>query len=144
MESSKFASGTVSSAASFDNQYISSIFLTQYSLYDMFDMFKSILSGGAGGSTSISSSELKQRLNTGDKPVLLDVRQPQEHKSRNIPGSILIPLGELPSRIKELEKHKSREIVVYCASGGRSSSACSMLSQAGYSVKNLSGGMMGW
>jgi rhodanese-related sulfurtransferase len=109
----------------------------------MFDMFKSLLTGGAG-TASISANELKQRLSTSDKPVLLDVRQPQEHKTRNLPGSILIPLGELQSRMKELEKHKDREIVVYCASGGRSSSACGILSQAGYSVRNLSGGMMGW
>ena len=109
----------------------------------MFDMFKSLLTRGAG-TASISAHKLKQRLNADDKPVLLDVRQPQEHKTRNIPGSILIPLGELQPRMKELEKHKGREIVVYCASGRRSSSACGILSQAGYSVKNLSGGMMGW
>lgn len=108
----------------------------------MFDMFKSLL--GGGGVATISAQELKQLLTTNDKPILLDVRQPQEHKAKNIPGSVLIPLGELPSRMKELERYKNREIVVYCASGGRSSSACGILSQAGYSVKNLSGGMMRW
>ena len=92
----------------------------------------------------ISAQELKQLLQSKEKPVLLDVRQPEEHRQKNIPNSLLIPLGELPTRIKELEKYKSRPIVVYCASGGRSSSACQMLTKAGFSVKNLSGGMMMW
>jgi rhodanese-related sulfurtransferase len=92
----------------------------------------------------ISAQELKQLLQSKEKPVLLDVRQPEEHRQKNIPNSLLIPLGELPARLKELEKHKNRPIVVYCASGGRSSSACQMLTKAGFSVRNLSGGMMMW
>jgi len=109
----------------------------------MLDALKSIFGGGTA-TMNISAQELRQRLKSPNKPVLLDVRQPAEHRTRNIPGSMLIPLGELQSRMSELEKHRNREIVVYCASGGRSSSACRLLSQAGFTVINLSGGMMSW
>ncbi len=109
----------------------------------MLNFLSSIL-GGGGSAASISAQELKQQLKSPQKPILLDVRQPEEHRQRNIPQSILIPLGELSSRMSELEKYKKREIVVYCASGMRSSSACKMLTNAGFSVKNLSGGMMMW
>ncbi|MCS6807984.1 MAG: rhodanese-like domain-containing protein [Bacteroidota bacterium] len=105
-----------------------------------------LLSSIFGGTSvcSISASELRALLNSPHKPILLDVRQPEEHRQKHIPNSVLIPLGELSSRMKELEKYKDKDIVVYCASGARSASACRMLAQAGYSVKNLAGGMMMW
>jgi len=65
----------------------------------------------------ISPDTLKTRLGTGEDVVLLDVRQPEEHAEKNIPGSILIPLGELPDRIDELEAYRDGEIIVYCRSG---------------------------
>jgi rhodanese-related sulfurtransferase len=112
-------------------------------IQSMLDALKSIFGGGTA-TMNISAQELRQRLKSPNKPVLLDVRQPAEHRTRNIPGSMLIPLGELQNRMSELDKHRNREIVVYCASGGRSSSACRLLSQAGFTVINLSGGMMSW
>lgn len=109
----------------------------------MLDLFKSIF-GASTGTSGISAQELQELLKTKEKPVLLDVRQPDEHKQKHIPNSLLIPLGDLQHRMKELEKYKNKEIIVYCASGARSSSACRMLSAAGYSVRNLNGGMMMW
>ena len=93
---------------------------------------------------TITASELKQRLEQKENIILLDVRQPDEHAEKNISNSILIPLGEIPARITELEPYKDQEIIVYCRSGGRSGQACAYLAQNGYTVVNLSGGMLKW
>lgn len=93
---------------------------------------------------SITAPELKERLANDNDIVLLDVREPDEHAEKNISNSLLIPLGQIPARITELEPYKNREIIVYCRSGNRSGQACSYLSQYGYNVVNLSGGMLKW
>ncbi len=93
---------------------------------------------------TITSAELKQRIENNNNVILLDVRQPDEHAEKNISNSILIPLGEIPARISELEPYKNQEIVVYCRSGARSGQACQYLSQNGFSVANLAGGMLKW
>ena len=75
--------------------------------------------------------------------TLLDVRQPGEHEKERIPGSLLIPLPGLPSRIGELDPKKP--VVVYCASGGRSRVAAQLLMGQGFgNVYNLKGGMHAW
>lgn len=93
----------------------------------------------------ISPAELKQRLADGDDVVLLDVRQPEEHSEKHIPNSILIPLGELPARLDEIEQYRNRELIVYCRSGNRSGQACLFLSMQGFvNPVNLAGGMLQW
>jgi adenylyltransferase/sulfurtransferase len=86
--------------------------------------------------------ELKARLDNGNNLFLLDVRQPYEFKLVNL-GGTLIPLGELPQRVHELDA--SQEIVVYCHHGMRSAHAVAFLRQAGFAnVRNLSGGIDAW
>ena len=86
--------------------------------------------------------ELKQRLDRGDDLFVLDVREPNEYQIANI-GGHLIPLNDLPRRVGELDT--SREIVVHCKLGGRSSKAVEFLRQAGFSrVHNLAGGIQAW
>lgn len=97
----------------------------------------------SSGVETISANELRDKLVT-DKPFLLDVREPYEHQRKNIPGSVLIPLGQLSARLSELESFRDRTIVVYCASGTRSASACGLLKAKGFQVLNLSGGMNRW
>lgn len=88
---------------------------------------------------------LKARLEANDSLILLDVRQPEEYAEKNIPNSILIPLGELPVRLAELEQLKDKEIIVYCRSGNRSGQACMFLQMQGFSNPvNLRGGMLAW
>lgn len=88
---------------------------------------------------------LKARLDANEHVVLLDVRQPEEHADENIPNSILIPLGELPARIAELEPYRNSEIIVYCRSGNRSGQACMLLQMLGFTNPvNLQGGMLAW
>ncbi|MBX7150145.1 rhodanese-like domain-containing protein [bacterium] len=95
------------------------------------------------GIQQITADQLRKRM-AQDKLVIIDVREPSEHAERNIPGSILIPLGALPSRLNELQKFKDQEIIVYCRSGNRSAHACRHLIGNGFKAVNLSGGILGW
>ena len=86
--------------------------------------------------------ELKRRLDAGDNLFVLDVREPHEYQICNI-GGHLIPLGDLPKRVNELDT--SREIVAHCRSGVRSAKAVNFLRQAGFKkVTNLAGGILAW
>jgi adenylyltransferase/sulfurtransferase len=88
-------------------------------------------------------SELKIRIDEGNPPVILDVREPQEVAICRIPGSKTIPFGELPRRLIELDA--DAEVVVHCKSGARSARAVGLLRHAGFaSVTNLSGGILSW
>jgi len=92
--------------------------------------------------SEIPVEELKRRLDRGDDLLILDVREPHEYQICNL-GGYLIPLGELPSRVHELDT--SREIVAHCRSGVRSAKAVNFLRQAGFKkVHNLSGGILAW
>jgi phage shock protein E len=91
---------------------------------------------------AISAQELSEKLKTSARPLLIDVRQPEEYREAHISGAKLIPLGDLDKRMKELPLEK--EIVCVCASGSRSRSATKMLSAAGYNVFNMNGGMSTW
>jgi rhodanese-related sulfurtransferase len=94
--------------------------------------------------THYSPAEVEARQKSTNAPLLLDVRTDAERQSGSIRGSIHIPIGSLRSRIKELEKYKSREIVCYCASGSRSASAALLLKQHGFKAGNLRGGIGEW
>jgi adenylyltransferase/sulfurtransferase len=85
---------------------------------------------------------LKSRLDRGDDIYILDVREPHEYQICNI-GGHLIPLGDLSSRVNELDS--SREIVAHCRSGQRSAKASEFLRQAGFrKIWNLKGGILAW
>ncbi|MEY3385799.1 MAG: hypothetical protein RIR53_610 [Bacteroidota bacterium] len=93
----------------------------------------------------IMPDALKARLEASENVILLDVRQPEEHLEKNIPNSILIPLGELPMRMGELDAYKDKELIVYCRSGNRSGQACMLLQMSGFANPvNLRGGMLAW
>ncbi len=93
----------------------------------------------------ISPIELKERLDAGDIPTLVDVRERFEADIADIPnvGQLRIPTGEFAKRVKELDADS--EIVVYCRSGGRSEWAAAILMAEGYErVLNLRGGVLAW
>src|SRR5947207_2204154 len=93
--------------------------------------------------TEITSVELKQRLDRGDALRIVDVREPNEYQINRIPGSTLIPLGEVPSRYREI--NPDDEIVVQCKTGGRSAKAADFLRSVGFKrVLNLKGGILDW
>ncbi len=87
--------------------------------------------------------ELKQKLDAKEKFVLVDVREPYEYDIARIPGAKLIPLGELPSRMSELDT--ADDIVLHCKMGGRSARALRLLQEAGFSkLTNVAGGIEAW
>ncbi len=93
-------------------------------------------------SGDIQVEELKKRLDRGDDLFILDVREPHEYQICNINGH-LIPLGDLPKRVSELDS--SKEIIAHCRSGVRSAKAVDFLKQAGFKkVHNLAGGILAW
>jgi adenylyltransferase/sulfurtransferase len=90
----------------------------------------------------VTPKELKARLDRGDDLYILDVREPHEYQICNIHGH-LIPLGELPRRVSELDS--SREIVAHCRSGKRSAEAVEFLRKSGFrKIWNLKGGILAW
>jgi adenylyltransferase/sulfurtransferase len=94
-------------------------------------------------SGDIEPTEVKAKQDRGDKFVLVDVREPHEFQIGRIPGSILIPLGELPKRLNEL--NPADEIVMHCKMGGRSAKAVDLLKQNGFTkVRNMKGGILAW
>jgi adenylyltransferase/sulfurtransferase len=96
-----------------------------------------------GSEWEISPRALDAKLRNGDELVILDVRNPEEVQISRIKGSILIPLGELPERVAEL--NTADQIVVHCKMGGRSSKAVEFLKSVGFrKVKNLVGGINAW
>ena len=91
----------------------------------------------------MTARELKERIDRGEPLVVLDVREPQEYQINRIPGSTLIPLGELPQRYEELDRDAA--IVCQCKSGARSAKATQFLRGIGFkNVRNLAGGILGW
>jgi len=93
--------------------------------------------------TEITSLELKQRLDRGDKVTILDVREPNEYQINRIAGSTLMPLGDVPRRYAELDP--DADMVVHCKMGGRSAKAVEFLRSVGFKkALNLKGGILDW
>jgi adenylyltransferase/sulfurtransferase len=94
------------------------------------------------GIPEITPTDLKARLDRGDDLFILDVREPHEYQICHLNGK-LIPLGELPRRVSELDS--SKEMVVHCRSGKRSADAIQFLQKAGFKkLWNLKGGTLAW
>ena len=86
--------------------------------------------GTAGGGWDISAGELELRLQSGNHLTLLDVREPHELEISELPGAVNIPLGQLASRLAELDS--ADEMVVFCKAGTRSARALELLLSAGF------------
>jgi molybdopterin/thiamine biosynthesis adenylyltransferase/rhodanese-related sulfurtransferase len=95
------------------------------------------------GSGDVTVEQLKGRLDGQDSFLLVDVREQREFEICRIPGSVLIPLGELSARLSELDGHD--DVIVHCKSGARSAKAVALLRDAGYAqARNLQGGILAW
>jgi rhodanese-related sulfurtransferase len=90
----------------------------------------------------ITAKELAEKLKNGEKLNMIDVRENEEVAQGKVPGASHIPLGELPERLDALDKEKQYYMI--CRSGGRSGKACDFLSEKGYDVTNMAGGMLDW
>ncbi len=97
----------------------------------------------AAAEGDIDPLEVKAKIDRGDRLVLIDVREPHEYQICNIPQAKLIPLGDLPKRVNELDS--AAEIIAHCKSGVRSAKAVDFLKQSGFrKVRNMKGGILAW
>lgn len=91
----------------------------------------------------ITPIELKERLDSGEQFTIVDVREPFEYQICHLPGSILIPMSQIPQNLSLLDRED--EIVVVCHAGIRSRMAANWLRRMGFErVLNLSGGLDEW
>ena len=94
-------------------------------------------------SAEISPKEVKALIDAKENFVLIDVREPHEFQIGRIPASTLIPLGDLPKKVAELDP--AANYVLHCKMGGRSAKGCDVLRQAGFkNVRNMTGGISAW
>ncbi len=103
----------------------------------------SFIGGKLSGVAQANTLEATRLIN--QDALVLDVREDKEFSTGHIPHSRHIPVGQLNERIKELDKFKSKPILVSCRSGQRSAQACRILKKQGFeNVTNLAGGVMAW
>lgn len=96
----------------------------------------------AAGST-ITARELKDMIDRGEDPYIVDVREPAEYEILRIPGSHLIPKGDIPARLSELPQ--DRQLVLHCKVGGRSAEALAVVKAAGFAnAVHVQGGVLAW
>ncbi|KAA5545217.1 rhodanese [Roseiconus nitratireducens] len=93
----------------------------------------------------IDVQTVKSLQDSGERFLLLDVRQPDEYATARIDGSVLIPMGELRDRIDELQSYRDDRIVVHCHHGGRSLQVTQALRAHGFEkTQNMDGGIDVW
>jgi adenylyltransferase/sulfurtransferase len=97
----------------------------------------------AAAGAPITASELKEMQDRGDAFLLVDVREPAEWEIVRIPGAVLIPKGDVPSKLADLPQ--DRPIVAYCKTGVRSAEVLALLKQAGFAdAMHVQGGVTAW
>ena len=103
-----------------------------------------LLNRGASGVANVTATEAVM-LMSRSKPLILDVRDATEFAAGHIQGAKNIPLAELASRLKEIEKFKDKPVLVHCQRGMRAKSACNILRAQQFSqLNNLQGGLDAW
>jgi rhodanese-related sulfurtransferase len=104
------------------------------------------LTATARADTVPASVDVKQAAALQSKGAfLLDVREPSEYAEVHAKDAVLIPLGQLPSRLNEIAQYKNKPVVVICRSGRRSAQGAEILRNAGFAqVANVEGGTNAW
>ena len=100
-----------------------------------------------GAYSNVSPDKAKEMIKSGgNELLLLDVRTPGEYKNEgHLKNARLLPINLLESKLGELSAYKDRDIIVYCAVGGRSSRGSAILSEKGFKkVYNMTGGIKEW
>lgn len=101
----------------------------------------------------IDAAQLKAKLDAGEDMLLVDVRESSEHEQGHIRGATLIPRGILeaaadasyPKHVPDLVNARNRQVVLYCATGGRSAMGAAVLQMMGFNnVVSLAGGYGSW
>jgi len=109
-------------------------------------LVSALLAVAAAASAALPAVDVKQvsaRQSSG--ALLIDVREADEYAQGHVPGSTLIPLGQLAQRLQEIARYKDKPVVLICHSGRRSAQALKLLEGAGFSAAaNVEGGMIAW
>ncbi len=92
----------------------------------------------------ISAEQAKARMDSGDAPLVIDVRTAEEYAEGHIAGAVLLPLAQIDESVQELLTDKDAELLVYCRSGNRSRAAAQLLVDMGYTNVHDFGGVNGW
>jgi len=93
----------------------------------------------------MSATELQALLQSGVKPLLIDVREPHELAHGVIEGAVHIPMNDIPGRLEEFASYKDQSVVLICRSGKRSAQVGQFMEHVGFNdVINLDGGMNDW
>ncbi|MCB0835899.1 MAG: rhodanese-like domain-containing protein [Bacteroidetes bacterium] len=93
----------------------------------------------------ITVTELKDKIDQGYLPVMIDVREPHEWDRDVLPQAKKISLGDLPQNLEQLAQFQEEEVVLICRSGRRSDNATRFLQARGFlNARNLAGGMLAW
>lgn len=90
----------------------------------------------------ISAREVKERLERGEKLLLVDVREPHEHAICQIEGAVLIPMGSIPANLQKLDSDE--DVVCFCHHGMRSLDVANWLRMQGVKAKSMNGGIDRW
>lgn len=90
----------------------------------------------------ITTEELNEKLESGEKLELVDVREDEEVAGGMIPGAKHIRMMDIPAKLDHFDKDK--EYIFICRSGSRSANVCYYLEEQGYKVRNMIGGMLDW
>jgi rhodanese-related sulfurtransferase len=124
--------------------------MTEFIQQNVFLVVLALTSGGMivwsflQSGNALTPAEATLKINR-DEAVVIDVRDTAEWNAGRIPGARHIAMDQLAKRLPELEKFKERPVVIYCATGNRSASACGVLKKAGFTlVFNLDGGLPAW
>ncbi|RMF62703.1 MAG: molybdopterin-synthase adenylyltransferase MoeB [Bacteroidetes bacterium] len=118
--------------------------LIDYEAFCGIPQARAAASAEAAAVPEITVTELKARLDRGERPFILDVRKPHEYEIANL-GAPLIPVDELADRLDELAPYRDQEIIVHCRSGARSARAVKLLREHGFhGAVNLKGGILAW
>ena len=104
------------------------------------------LRGQNSGEEKLTVQQVRGKAENDTTIIMIDVRTPPEYDGTlgHVPGSILIPLSELNSRIDEIEEYRDKELIMICRSGNRSGRATHMLRELGFNAVNMAGGMLAW
>lgn len=113
--------------------------------YDVFCGSVSDDAAEAAASHTISATELKRKMDAGDEFALIDVREPNEYEIVSIPGSVLIPKGDILSGEALSLIPQDRPVILHCKSGARSAEALAVLHKAGFAdAVHVGGGVLAW
>ncbi|MFI9818584.1 adenylyltransferase/sulfurtransferase MoeZ [Saccharothrix variisporea] len=122
-----------------------SVKITELIDYEAFCGVVSDEAQNAAAGNTITPLELKQKQDSGDDFVLIDVREPHEYEIVKIPGSVLIPKDRILSGEAFAELPQDKQIVLHCKSGARSAEALAVLHQAGFKdAVHVGGGVLAW